>query len=224
MLVELVASLVFASPLPAAPPARVGHPGAPGRLVAPADVLARAAALGDGLPARRADEVGMDELRLATITRVVNRGVTEGGFPGAAVIVGRRGAAVYQRGFGRLHWSDDAPDVDPRRTIYDLASLTKVVATTTAIMLLYDEGKLRLDDPVARWVPEFQGPGKELVTVQHLLVHRSGLPAGRDLWRIAWSPADARRAVADTPLLAPPGERYIYSDLGADLLGFVAEA
>ncbi|MCU0625309.1 MAG: serine hydrolase [Gemmatimonadaceae bacterium] len=220
MLVELVTSFVLASPAHALAPGRIAVPS----LVAPADAVARLASFGDGLPSRRAAEVEMDELRLSTITRVVNSGVSAGGFPGAAVVVGRRGASVYERGFGRLGWGEDSPYVDPKRSVYDLASLTKVVATTSAIMILYDEGKLRLDDHVSKYVPGFSGGWKDLVTIQDLLVHRSGLPAGRDLWRFAWTPDDARRMVIETPLVAYPGERTIYSDLGADMLGFVAES
>jgi serine-type D-Ala-D-Ala carboxypeptidase len=179
--------------------------------------------LGDGLPKARPESVEMSALRLDAITRVVRRGISEGGFPGAAVVVGRRGSAVYSQGFGRLSWGADAPNVSPDRSIYDLASLTKVIGTTTAIMLLYDEGKIKLDDRVATFFPEFSGGLKDSVTIRHLLTHRSGLPAGRDLWRLAWSPSDAQRLVLDTPLEAPPGLRYEYSDLGADILGFVAE-
>ena len=178
---------------------------------------------GDGLPKARPETVEMSALRLDAITRVVRRGISEGGFPGAAVVVGRRGAAVYSQGFGRLSWGADAPSVSPDRSVYDLASLTKVIGTTTAIMLLYDEGKLTLDDKVHTFFPEFTGGGKDDVTVRDLLTHRGGLPAGRDLWRLAWSPADAQRLVLDTPLEYAPGTRYIYSDLGADILGFIAE-
>ncbi len=178
---------------------------------------------GDGLPKARPEAVEMSALRLDAITRVVRRGISEGGFPGAAVVVGRRGSAVYSQGFGRLSWAADAPSVSPDRSVYDLASLTKVIGTTTAIMLLYDEGKIKLDDQVHTFFPEFTGGGKELVTIQDLLTHRGGLPAGRDLWRLAWSPADAQRLVLDTPLEYAPGTRYVYSDLGADILGFVAE-
>jgi serine-type D-Ala-D-Ala carboxypeptidase len=181
------------------------------------------ATFGDGLPKARPETVEMSALRLDAITRVVRRGISEGGFPGAAVVVGRRGSAVYSQGFGRLSWSAQAPSVSPDRTVYDLASLTKVIGTTTAIMLLYDDGKLKLDDAVSTFFPEFTGGGKELVTVRDLLTHRSGLPAGRDLWRLAWSTADAQRLVLDTPLEYAPGTRYIYSDLGADILGFIAE-
>ena len=179
---------------------------------------------GDGLPAKTPRSVGMSAARLATIDRVIERGIKAGGYPGAAVVVGRRGAAVLERGFGRLGWSSDASNVVAERTIYDLASLTKVVGTTTAVMILFDEGRIRLDDRVSRYIPEFTGGGKENVTVRLLLEHRSGLPAGRDLWRIAHSAPEARAAVIATPLVAQPGQTYEYSDLGADMLAFVVES
>jgi CubicO group peptidase (beta-lactamase class C family) len=166
----------------------------------------------------------MSAARLAKIDHVVLRGIQAGGYPGAAVVVGRKGAAVWQRGFGRLDWTSDSPKVDPTESIYDLASLTKVVGTTTALMILYDEGKVRLDDPVSKYIPEFSGGEKDLVTVRLLLEHRSGLPAGRDLWRIAHSPEEAREAVIQTPLVYHPNQYYEYSDLGADMLGFIVEA
>jgi len=178
---------------------------------------------GDGLPKARPESVEMSALRLDAITRVVRRGISEGGFPGAAVVVGRRGSAVFSQGFGKLSWGADAPSVSPDHSVYDLASLTKVIGTTTAIMLLFDEGKIKLDDQVRTFFPEFTGGGRELVTVRDLLTHRSGLPAGRDLWRLAWSPADAQRLVLETPLASAPGSQYVYSDLGADVLGFIAE-
>jgi CubicO group peptidase (beta-lactamase class C family) len=165
----------------------------------------------------------MSARRLATINRVVERGIKAGGYPGAAVVVGRKGAVVWQKGFGHLGWTKDAASVTADSSIYDLASLTKVVGTTTAVMILFDEGKLRLDDSVVKFIPEFTGGGKDAVTIRQLLEHRSGLPAGRDLWRIAHSPEEARAAVIATNLEAAPGTRYEYSDLGADMLGFVVE-
>ena len=178
---------------------------------------------GDGLPAKAPSAVGMSAARLATIDRVVERGIRAGGYPGAAVVVGRKGAAVWEKGFGRLGWTGDAGSVVPERTIYDLASLTKVVGTTTAIMILFDEGKIRLDDRVVQYIPEFTGGAKDAVTIRMLLEHRSGLPAGRDLWRLASTPDEARAAVISTPLFAAPGRYVEYSDLGADMLGFVVE-
>ena len=166
----------------------------------------------------------MSAARLATVDRVIERGIKAGGYPGAAVVVGRKGAAVWEKGFGRLGWTEESGPVVAERTIYDLASLTKVVGTTTAVMILFDEGKLHLDDRVSKFVPEFTGGGKENITLRMLLEHRSGLPAGRDLWRIAHTPEEARAAVISTPLFAAPGQYYEYSDLGADMLGFTVEA
>lgn len=180
-------------------------------------------AFGDGLPARSPADVGMSASRLEAIDRVVLRGIRDGGYPGAAVVVGRKGAAVLEKGYGTLDWSGKSP-VLPASTLYDLASLTKVVGTTAAAMVLYDDGKLDLDAPVSRYVPGFSGGLKDQVTVRQLLTHRSGLPAGRDLWRIASTPAQARQAVIDSRLSYKPGTHYEYSDLGADMLGFVVEA
>ena len=176
-----------------------------------------------GLPEREPAAVGMSSARLSTIDRVVQRGVDAGGYPGASVVVGRKGYSVLSRGFGALDWSGRTR-VSSQESIYDLASLTKVVATTTAIMVLYDAGKVDIDAPVSRYLPDFSGALRDQVTVRHLLTHRAGLPAGRELWRIAKTPAEARAAVLASPIQCAPGNCYEYSDLGADLLGFVAEA
>jgi serine-type D-Ala-D-Ala carboxypeptidase len=165
----------------------------------------------------------MSSERLATIDRVVQRGLTAGGYPGAAVVVGRKGYSVWSRGFGSLDWTGRSR-VTAQESIYDLASLTKVVATTTAVMVLFDQGKIDLEAPVSRYIPEFSGGLKDQVTVRHLLTHRAGLPAGRELWRIASNPDQARAAVLATPIACTPGRCYEYSDLGADILGFVVEA
>lgn len=170
------------------------------------------------------ESVDMEAERLADIDRVAQRGVDAHGYPGMAVIVGRRGGIVWSRGYGALDWSPSSPPVDPRATIYDLASLTKVVATTTAIMVLYDQGKLRLDDPVAKYLPAFRTGAKRRVTIRQLLEHRGGLPPGRVVWGVAHSPRQARRLILSTRLVSAPGEREIYSDVGADVLGFVVEA
>src|SRR5881227_3438205 len=178
---------------------------------------------GDGLPVKSPTDVGMSSSRLAAIERVVERGIKAGGYPGASVVVGRKGAAVFERGFGKLSWSETSTPVDAQRTIYDVASLTKVVGTTTAIMILYDEKKIGLDDPVVNYIPTFGGGDKDRVTIRQLLTHTSGLPAGRDIWRIAQTPLEARALVLSTPLEGRPGAQYIYSDLGADVLGLIVE-
>jgi serine-type D-Ala-D-Ala carboxypeptidase len=177
-----------------------------------------------GLPVKSPAAVGMSARRLEAIDRVVSRGITAGGYPGAAVVVGRKGAVVWERSFGRLSWETSSPHVTTDGTIYDLASLSKVIGTTTAIMVLYDEGRVLLDAPVVTYLPEFTGGYKDSVTVRQLLEHRSGLPAGRDLWRLAHTPDEARALVLDAPLVCRPGDCYIYSDLGADVLGLIVES
>jgi serine-type D-Ala-D-Ala carboxypeptidase len=186
-------------------------------------LLSNSGGTGGGLPSKAPSSVGMSAKRLEKVDKVVARAIKAGGFPGAAVLIGRKGATVLEKGYGNLSWSGKN-SVVPARTIYDLASLTKVIATTTGIMVLFDEGKVRLEDPVSRFIPGFSGGAKDDITIKQLLEHRSGLPAGRELWRIAMSPEEARRAVIETPLECSPGTCLIYSDVGADLLGFVIEA
>ncbi len=187
-------------------------------------LLLAIATSGGGLPVKTPASVGMSAHRLEAIDRVVGRGITAGGYPGAAVVVGRKGAVVWQRSFGRLSWESTSAHVEADRTIYDLASLSKVIGTTTALMVLYDEGRVSLDAPVVRYLSAFTGGWKDSVTVRQLLEHRSGLPAGRDLWRIAHTPDEARAAVLQTALVCRPGDCYIYSDLGADVLGMIVES
>lgn len=168
------------------------------------------------------ESVGMSAMRLAQIDEVVRRGISAGGFPGAAVIVGRRGAIVWEGGYGSLDWQSGVA-VDAERTMYDVASLTKVVATTAASMVLADRKKLRLDESVARYLPAFKGGSKDAVTIRDLLTHQSGLPAGRILSRKGSGSATARQIALSTPLVRPPRTRSEYSDLGLDIVGFAIE-
>jgi CubicO group peptidase (beta-lactamase class C family) len=108
-------------------------------------------------------------------------------------------------------------------SIYDLASLTKVIATTTLAMIAVSEGRLDLDAPVQRYLPEFRGPDKERVTIRHLLTHSSGLPAGRPTWLQSPDRDSALRLVNGTRLDTVPGARMVYSDLGAIVLGEVLQ-
>jgi CubicO group peptidase (beta-lactamase class C family) len=161
--------------------------------------------------------------RLASIDHVVELGLEASGFAGMSVVVGRRDTVLWRRGYGGLTWGDAASRVSADRTMYDLASITKVVATTSAVMVLYDRGKLHLDDRASKFLPELRSGSKRNITIRELLEHRSGFPAGRDLSH-ARSRGEARRMVLATPLAYTPGTRQIYSDLGADVLGFVVEA
>src|ERR1700723_536701 len=111
------------------------------------------------------DTASLGAERLFAVDHVVTHAVLAGGFPGATVAIGRTDGPVWLRGYGHRGWGDEATPGDPTRTVYDLASLTKVVATTTAIMILYDQGKIRLDAPAARYLPQWKIGAHAGVTV-----------------------------------------------------------
>ncbi len=173
-------------------------------------------------PLVTAAEVGLRLTELLQAEDAVAAEVQRGGFPGAAIAVGRWDRTVVERGIGRLGWGPGSPDVHPDHTIYDLASLTKVVGATTAVMLLVEDGVMHLDAPVQHYLPEFRGHGKEFVTIRHLLAHTSGLPAGAGIG--APSPDESLRRALGVPLRASPGQRVEYSDIGFVVLWAAAEA
>jgi CubicO group peptidase (beta-lactamase class C family) len=163
--------------------------------------------------------------RWQPLAQYLDSSVARHAFPGAVVAVGRRDTVLFLRAFGRLDYEGGAP-VTPR-TVYDLASLTKVVGLTTAAMMLVDEGKLNLDAPVTRYVPAFAAGG-DSVTVRHLLTHSSGLPAWKPFFQSVHARGVRARQemfalVNAEPLEAAPGARMAYSDLGAMLLTQVVE-
>jgi CubicO group peptidase (beta-lactamase class C family) len=175
-----------------------------------------------GLPLAAPQALGFDKLRLAAAVAYLRTEVDSGAFPGAVLAVGRHGRLALVAPVGSYSMTDTRPV--EARTIYDLASLTKVVGLTSACMLLVDEGKLALDAPVQRYLPAFRGSGKDSVTVRELLTHSSGLPDWRPLYREAPTRAAALALVDTTPLIQPPGAVYFYSDLGAIVLMQVVEA
>ena len=145
-------------------------------------------------------------------------GMRTGVYSAAALVVGTRDSILYARGYGRFSRSASSAVVSLDSTLWDLASLTKVVATTPALMLLVERGRVDLDAPVARYVSEFDGRGTGAITVRHLLTHTSGLRGTLPL-REAPDSAAALRMVLTTTPIAPPGARMVYSDLNAILLG-----
>jgi uncharacterized protein YbbC (DUF1343 family) len=164
------------------------------------------------------EAVGMSSERLRQIETVVGESIARGELPGAVVLVGRQGRIVYRRAFGnRVVQPAKVPmTLD---TVFDLASLTKVVATATSIMVLVDQGKVRLWDPVARYVPEFAQQGKGRITVEQLLLHRAGLIADNDMADYQQGPEQAMERVYALATVAEPGTRFIYSDVGYIMLG-----
>ncbi len=159
-----------------------------------------------------------DAARMARIAGLVNEAIAARQVPGVVVMVGRGDQVAYQRAFGNRAVG---PTVEPMTldTVFDLASLTKVVATTTAVMMLVEDGRLRLSDTVATHIPGFERYGKEGITVRHLLTHVSGLRPDLDLsMEFAGYDEAIARAIEEVPTSAP-GERLVYSDINFVLLG-----
>jgi CubicO group peptidase (beta-lactamase class C family) len=169
-----------------------------------------------GIPPAPASALGFDSSRLAAVASYLRAEVDSGAFPGAVVAVGRHGRLALLAPIG--HYGVDDPRPVEAGTIYDIASLTKVVGLTTACMLLVDEGKLALDAPIDHYVPEFRGTMKDRVTVRHLLTHSAGVVADLPLYDSTRSRAAALVAVDTSTLFAAPGTSYRYSDLSGIVL------
>ncbi|HME36165.1 MAG TPA: serine hydrolase [Candidatus Sulfotelmatobacter sp.] len=160
--------------------------------------------------------------RLGGVDAVIEKAIADGNIPGAVLVVGHDGAVIYRKAYG-------SRALEPRRepmtldTVFDLASLTKVIATTTAVMQLVEQGKVRMNDPVAKYVPEFAQNGKEDITVRQLLTHYSGLAPDIDLMP-EWEGKDTayRLCFAETPAQAP-GSGFVYSDTNFIVLGALVE-
>ncbi|HEX5888239.1 MAG TPA: exo-beta-N-acetylmuramidase NamZ domain-containing protein [Pyrinomonadaceae bacterium] len=164
----------------------------------------------------------VSSVALARMDSVINDEIGKHRLPGAVVLVGRKGSVIWQKTYG-------ARAVDPARemmtadTIFDVASLTKVVATATSIMILVERGKVRLNDPVSAYIPELKGEGRDGITIEQLLIHRSGYAPDFDL-RERWTGYDeAIKRLIKEPLRNPPATRFVYSDIGFIALGEVVK-
>lgn len=169
----------------------------------------------------RAREVVRRELR-DTIQAVLRAGLANGAYPGAYAVVGDRRGILAEGGAGRIDWPGDAPAPD-RHTLWDIASLTKVVGTTTALAQLIERGAVDLYAPVQRYVPDWRGPMQDRVLVWHLLTHTSGEPAFRPYDRQTQHPDSLRRLLLATQLERAPGDSMVYSDIGAFMMGEIVE-
>jgi uncharacterized protein YbbC (DUF1343 family)/CubicO group peptidase (beta-lactamase class C family) len=160
----------------------------------------------------------LKEEQLASIEEITKKAIRIGKIPGAVILIGNREKVIYRRAFGHRAL---VPHKLPMTidTIFDIASLTKVIATTTAVMQLVEKGNLGLEDPVSKYWPEFETNGKEEITVQELLTHYSGLRPGLDL-KPKWSGYDtALNMIAGEKPVLTPGTRFIYSDINFQILG-----
>ncbi|MGE5204104.1 MAG: serine hydrolase domain-containing protein [Chlamydiota bacterium] len=167
----------------------------------------------------QADYGGQDE-RFARAFGILQEAISEHVFPGCAISVLHRGRLVALKGLGHFTYEPSSPVVEAE-TIFDLASVSKIVATTPMAMLLYERGQLDLEAPVTSLLPEFAGddPRRDEVTVQMLLAHSSGLPAYERLFERAQTREELIRGALSMPLAADPGTRAEYSDIGFIILG-----
>ncbi len=161
-------------------------------------------------------------VHLGAVDAVIQQAIHEGQIPGAVLLVGHNGQVIYRKAYGERALE---PHREPMAldTIFDLASLTKVIATTPAVMQLVEQGKVRLNDPVAKYLPAFAENGKEDITVRQLLTHYSGLPPDLDL-KTPWAGKETAYRMAFAAMLQdPPGSRFSYSDINFIVLGALVE-
>jgi len=161
---------------------------------------------------------------LAEIDSAVQDGIRKGIYPGAVVVIGRRDSVMYARGYGHFTWDPTSPTPTPDSTLWDVASITKIVSTTSIAMRLVDRDKLDLDAPLRRYLPRFSGGPKNSVTVRMLLDHTSGLKSYVPFYvRARGSRARAVDLLYAQPLVRTPGDSAEYSDLNALFLGLIEE-
>jgi serine-type D-Ala-D-Ala carboxypeptidase len=160
--------------------------------------------------------------RFDRASEILLEGILDRAFPSATTEVGRSHGPIWRRAFGTLTYEADSPATG-HETIFDLASLTKVIATTTLVTRAVDDGLLTIDDRVAKYISEWRGSDRETVTIRDLLAHASGLPAYLPFFRDHTGRVEFEPAICHTPLEYAARSQSIYSDLGFMLLGFVLE-
>jgi CubicO group peptidase (beta-lactamase class C family) len=169
------------------------------------------------------ETVGFSGERMALVDSAIRQALADGAAPGAALVVGRRGRIVRLRGYGHIDWDPRSAAVTDS-TLFDLASLTKAMATATLATQLVHEGRLRLDVPIHRYLRGWPARGLHAeITARHLLAHTSGLPPGTDLWPGARSRQERIASIAALRVRTRPGRQRVYSDLGPILLGAIIE-
>lgn len=170
------------------------------------------------LPTRSPEEVGIDSSQLANIDRVVEQSIAQSKMPGAVVLVGHRGAIVYHKAFGQKQLQPERKQME-NTTVFDLASITKPVATATSIMLLLERGLIRLNDKVSDHLPEFGTKGKDKVTIKQLLTHVGGLIPDNSIKDYQGTPEQSIKNFLDVDLNYEPEKDFKYSDVGFLVLG-----
>ncbi len=158
----------------------------------------------------------------SAVDELIDNAIRDRDFPSAVLVVGDSNNIIYRNAYGRLTYDDDAKPTT-MNTIYDLASVTKVIATTSAIIKLYEEGKVDLDAPVAQYIPQFAVNNKGDITVRNLLLHNSGLTAWTPFYQMYSTAEEVRNAIYTCSKEYETGTQTIYSDYNAVLLGDIVE-
>jgi CubicO group peptidase (beta-lactamase class C family) len=166
--------------------------------------------------------VGMTNAMIPRLDSVLSAAIADHATPGATVAIARRGRLLVLRGYGRADWAPNAPRATDS-TMYDMASLTKVVATTTAAMILEEEGKLDIDRTVASYLPQYDVPDKRAITVRMLLTHASGIKSNFPLWKDAKGREQYFAGMVTFPLAREPGSAVEYTDWNMVLMQFIIE-
>ncbi|MBA3707008.1 MAG: serine hydrolase [Bacteroidetes bacterium] len=158
----------------------------------------------------------------SAVDDLVSKGIINNNYPGAQLLIGDKNNIIYNKSYGNFTYDEFSNPVTDE-SMFDLASVTKVVATTSAIMKLYQEQKLNLSDKVLYYIPEFANHDKENITVLNLLLHNSGLIAFVPFYKTYSDKGDVLNAIYNIGLNYPTGTKYLYSDLNAILLGIIVE-
>jgi len=160
--------------------------------------------------------------RFTAAAAILREAIAGGAFPAASIEVGNASGSMWRYASGRLTYDPEANPVE-HSTIFDLASLTKVIATTTLVMRAVDDGRIGLDDPIGRWIPEWRGADRDHVTIRDVLAHAAGLTAYLPFYRDYRGRVEFQPAISSLPLEYAPRSKSIYSDLGFILLAFILE-
>lgn len=156
------------------------------------------------------------------LDKIISEGISKNYFPGAQLLIGNENYILYSKSYGNFTYDESSPVVTDE-SIFDIASLTKVIATTTAIMILYQDGKIDLNAKVAGYIPEFANNGKEEITVMNLLLHNSGLTAFIPFYKYYSSREEVINAIYNAVPEYGINSKFVYSDLNAIILGFIVE-
>ncbi len=166
--------------------------------------------------------ISSEKYDFSKVENIVDNAIEDSAFPGAVVLVEKNGKIIFEKAFGHFTYDKNSRPMT-LNTLFDLASLTKVISTTNCAMICIDRGLFKLDDKVSKYIPQFAQNGKEQITIRNLLLHNSGLPAYKRYYEMYNNATDVINDIYSTKLEYPTGTKTVYSDLGIITLGKIIE-